>query len=332
MTTIAATLNRLTLQEQSWHRNLQAFPLLTEEAREPEYRTLDEALRAGCARVTEVSEGGSVSELKFVNDCEQPVLLLDGEELVGAKQNRILNLTLLAPARKTTLIPVSCVEAGRWRRESAEFRGAGRAHYSSGRASKAAQVSDALRRTGSRDSNQGEVWRDIAAKAARMHSQSGTGAAAAMYETHHTSLEEFVESLRPREGQVGAVFTINDRVMGLDLFDSPATYAKQAAKLVRSYALDAIDAGGEERGETLEAVRTFLAEAQQAREERFPAVGLGEDLRFSGPQLTGGALQVDARLVHLYLFRTDAAPSQERSFRASRMVRASRRRDDGGLF
>jgi hypothetical protein len=26
------------------------------------------------------------------------VLLLDGEELVGAKQNRVLNLTVLAPA------------------------------------------------------------------------------------------------------------------------------------------------------------------------------------------------------------------------------------------
>jgi hypothetical protein len=40
--------------------------------------------------------------------------LLDGEELIGAKQNRALNLTILAPAKQVIVIPVSCVEAGRW--------------------------------------------------------------------------------------------------------------------------------------------------------------------------------------------------------------------------
>jgi hypothetical protein len=45
-----------------------------------------------------VSEGGSVPHLLFINDAMRPVLLLDGEELVGAKQNRVLNLTVLAAA------------------------------------------------------------------------------------------------------------------------------------------------------------------------------------------------------------------------------------------
>jgi hypothetical protein len=39
-----------------------------------------------------------VPQLLFINDAMRPVLLLDGEELVGAKQNRVLNLTVLAPA------------------------------------------------------------------------------------------------------------------------------------------------------------------------------------------------------------------------------------------
>ena len=47
--------------------------------------------KGGCARITEVSESGSVPALRFVNDCDCPVLLLDGEELVGAKQNRVIN-------------------------------------------------------------------------------------------------------------------------------------------------------------------------------------------------------------------------------------------------
>ena len=70
------------------------------------------------ARVTKLSEGGSVQQLLFVNEGERPVLLLDGEELVGAKQNRILNLTILAPPKQRIVVPVSRVEAGRRERRN----------------------------------------------------------------------------------------------------------------------------------------------------------------------------------------------------------------------
>jgi hypothetical protein len=91
------------------------FPLLNGGGHTRSYQTLREALAAGTLRVTEVSEGGSVPRLSAVNDGDKAVLILDGEELVGAKQNRIANLTILVPAKRTIPIPVSCVEAGRWR-------------------------------------------------------------------------------------------------------------------------------------------------------------------------------------------------------------------------
>ena len=110
------------------HLNLTVFPLLRDGAGEPGYLLLDEAVQRGLARVTEVSAMGSVPELKLVNEADQPVLLLDGEELIGAKQNRILNVTVLAGAHTAIVIPVSCVEAGRWHHQSAEFAPSDRAH------------------------------------------------------------------------------------------------------------------------------------------------------------------------------------------------------------
>ncbi len=95
--------------------NLMVIPLLAEIDREPDYLTLDEALAQGEVRVTETSEAGDVPELRFENRSNRAVLLVDGEELVGAKQNRVLNLTILVPGKSTIIIPVSCVEAGRWR-------------------------------------------------------------------------------------------------------------------------------------------------------------------------------------------------------------------------
>ena len=60
-------------------------------------------------------------ELKVLNRADVSVLLLDGEELVGAKQNRVLNTSILLKAQSEGVIPVSCTEHGRWSYMSAEF-------------------------------------------------------------------------------------------------------------------------------------------------------------------------------------------------------------------
>ena len=79
-----------------------------------DYLPLTDALEMGLVRITEVSEGGSIPTLRLENRAKLPVLAVQGEELQGAKQNRTLNATILA-APGVIDIPVTCVEAGRWR-------------------------------------------------------------------------------------------------------------------------------------------------------------------------------------------------------------------------
>jgi len=55
---------------------------------------------------------GSVPDLLVDNRGDVRVLFLEGEELIGAKQNRILNTSVLVPAHSKIKIPVSCVEPG----------------------------------------------------------------------------------------------------------------------------------------------------------------------------------------------------------------------------
>jgi ARG/rhodanese/phosphatase superfamily protein len=103
------------------HGVLRVVPLLGDDDPACEYVTLDEALAAGAITITEVSEEGRIPDLRVRNTGSKPVLIIDGEELVGAKQNRVLNLTVLIGAYTETTIPVSCVEAGRWRHLSRHF-------------------------------------------------------------------------------------------------------------------------------------------------------------------------------------------------------------------
>src|SRR5262245_43265918 len=109
---IANMLGNILAAEPLRHGALTVVPLLGPMLAEPDWLTLTEA--GDLVQVTEVDEAGSVPTLKVVNMTDQPLFLIDGEELVGAKQNRILNTTVLVAARAETTIPVSCVEQGRW--------------------------------------------------------------------------------------------------------------------------------------------------------------------------------------------------------------------------
>ena len=102
------------------------FPLFADaQGAAVEYRLADEALAEESLAVEEVNEAGSVPFLLVKNQGAVRVLFLEGEELVGAKQNRILNTSVLVAANSQTKIPVSCVEQGRWQYKSRSFGSSG---------------------------------------------------------------------------------------------------------------------------------------------------------------------------------------------------------------
>lgn len=302
MSKFSDTIGAWRLREAVGFRNLTMFPLVGEPARKPDYLTLDEAAKVGFVRITEISEGGSVPQLLLRNTGPKAVLLLDGEQLVGAKQNRVLNLTVLAPAGRTIEIPVSCVEAGRWSYESPMFSASERTHFAEGRARKTASVSASMAAGRGRYSNQAEVWDVIAMKAARMESASPTAAMESVYQRHQASLSDYLDAVVPVDGQAGAVFAIGARIVGMDLFDHPLTFAKLFRKLLSGYAVDALEVRGEEKSAGVDAARRFLDAVSACEPVEYPAVGLGTDLRCATETLSAAALVNDGETLHLCAF------------------------------
>ena len=303
---IEDTLQAIRLGRPRRFESLTMFPLFGPPAEEPHrhYRLLEDAFSDGDVEVTEVSEAGHVPELLLINRGEVPVLLLDGEELVGAKQNRVLNVTVLAPPGETRL-PVSCVEAGRWSWRRRGFRPAGRTQFAEARAQKLAQVS-ANRRSGfgQARADQEAVWSSIASKARRMGVHSETGAMADLFESYERDIEDYVAALVPEPGQVGALFAMGRRVTGLDLFDHPDTLARSLAKLVRSQALDAIEqrARVQSRDGGFADAWGFLERVAGSDVTSFPSPGLGEDVRLEGERVRGSALVWKGCTLHLVAF------------------------------
>ena len=62
----------------------------------------------------EVSTEGVVGQVGIKNKSESFVLILDGEAIAGAKQNRISQTTIILNPFSETIIPVNCIERGRW--------------------------------------------------------------------------------------------------------------------------------------------------------------------------------------------------------------------------
>lgn len=326
MKIIKQTLKNVTIGEPITHKNLVMFPLLGGDMSEPGYLTFEEALATNRARVTEVSASGSVPELRFENDCDKPIFLLDGEELIGAKQNRMLNLTIMVPAKSSINIPVSCVEAGRWNSVSKEFGSSGRAQYSKVRARKMGHVSESLRQEGSRRSNQSDVWADIDNKMASMSVESETNSADEMYTHHGESVESYVSAIRHVPGQCGAVFSINGRVIGMDLFDHVLTMNRMLPKLIRSYSMDAIEKRSINYPLDMAGPDHLLSDIIESQAEWFSAVGLGEDLRLTGNLCQGAALCINERIVHLCAFKNTTDRHSSSQDENAQIVPASVRR------
>jgi hypothetical protein len=227
MTTSAAITLPFRLGEHASFGGLGLIPLFPENEPRLDYIGLDEAVAHGL-RITEVDHAGSVNDLAAVNPLDVGVLLYEGEELVGAKQNRVLDRPILVGANRKVRIAVNCVERGRWSYRSADFAPAPRAAHPTGRYA-------------ARLGGQGAVWSEIAAKSARLGAPSITEAAEEMYVRRSRNLEEYLRALPRRSGQCGTIVCLAGRVVCLDYVSRSEVFAGLYAKLLRGYALDAIE-------------------------------------------------------------------------------------------
>ncbi len=297
-------LDSLTLGPLQSCENFAVFPLLGDSLPDPSFRLLKEALEEGFVTVEEIGEGGSVPELEVVNDSDHYVLLLDGEEVAGAKQNRVLNTTILLDKRSRTRIPVSCTEAGRWSYTTRRFFHSGKIMSSQIRKKKASSVSKSLKMMKTYQSDQGEVWSSIAAMHHAAGTSSKTGAMKDAYDARERDLSRYTEAIHPLEKQVGMLVVIDGKPAGCDIFSRTESYRVIAPHLTESYAMDALISRRKRSPERVseKQAEQFLRELSKLKEDSFDSVGVGRDLRYEGPPCDGTALLVGDTPVHAAFF------------------------------
>ena len=301
MDPISVFLDKVKIGRGQSHKNMTVFTLLTPDKGEPDYLTLEEAFDAEAIEIKEMHEGGSVPELKLINHGGMNVLILEAEELMGAKQNRVVNATFLVPGKSEIVLPVSCVEAGRWVYRTEKFRSGQKMMPLRMRRGHQQEVACSLRRAQGFRADQSRVWQDIEEKGSRMGVKSPTGAMADLFEEQEDTLDSYQKKFRTVDCQVGAVFAINNKVVGMDCYSFQDTFSKFFAKLIASYAMEAVDwYEGDPAGRiTQDKPREFLEKVRKAPKESHPSLGLGTDFRFVNKSLAGAGLVHEETLLHL---------------------------------
>jgi len=266
------------------------------------YLLLEEALDQGSFEIGEVSTSGEVNTVIINNMTGSPVLILDGEEILGAKQNRMVNATILVATGKKTAVPVSCVEQGRWDYSTDKFGKSDAFGYSTLRRQKAEQVSFSLRSEQGFAADQGAIWEEIGRTHERMGTHSPTGALHETYRHHEEELEKMVSAFEPLPEQLGLAAYINNRFICLDLFDQPGTLEKLWPRLLKSYAVEALNTRSPQASSPRPQPAAVIEAVDTSEALTYPSVGLGQDLRLNGRGIVGAGLIVEEQIVHLSVF------------------------------
>ena len=282
-------------------KNMSVIGLKTFQQNDLEFLSLEDALKEDLITITVVDKSGTVPDLKAINRSDIPVLLLDGEELVGAKQNRVLNTSILLKENSEFVIPVSCTEEGRWSYKSAEFADSKHLASSRVRRAKSASVNFSLKNSREYRSDQSEVWEEIRQTHNRSGENSSTGALRDAYTSQEKNLAEYIEAFPLQEDQNGIIVLINGQVMGMEILYNHTTYSNYHEKLVKSYALDALLQ--ENQSNNSVPVKEFIKTTTLSEQASYPSIGYGEDYRFENDYSVGSSLVWDGNIIHTAFFK-----------------------------
>jgi hypothetical protein len=303
---------------------LAVFPLIADRGPKVNYLGFAEAIPHG-ASVTELPGQASVNDLLVKNPLVSRVLLYEGQEVLGAQQNRTLDVSVLVPAESELPVPVSCVEAGRWdgSRAGEAFTPAPQTANPSLRRMKNAQARSSSRSGGEARAEQHEVWREVQAAAGRHGVTSETGALHDVFEDRRAQLTAMTKPIEMQCSQVGALVAIGGRFVVLDHVSEVEAFATLHDPLLQGYALDALGVPVVSPPSLADA-RDFVRLLLAARFTREPTVGLGERLSFQFGAMAGSGLVCDDEIVALTAFAE--GPASGGSHVPGRVARPSRRR------
>ncbi|MBE0674967.1 MAG: hypothetical protein IH591_09930 [Bacteroidales bacterium] len=265
------------------------------------------AIRSGGLIISELTAMGSVGELTALNKTDEYLLLTDAEVLTGAKQNRVVNRSVLLPPSAKTVIEVSCVERLRWNYRSSSFSTPGSVADPNLRSKKAGTFSRMKPEDETYFRNtQGEVWDHVHTSLACEGVRSRTESYEELLKHRLAKAERAFPESNPAEGCNGLSVIIDGKVISVDLFGNEESY-RYYFPMLRDAAFTLSLHGAKQKQiddheayfKTLEAIDGFNDSGRKA-EETYP--GAGTLHMVESDRLVGFSLMANEEQIHHAFF------------------------------
>ena len=258
--------------------------------------SLQWGIENGHTLVTEVGDG-VVDRIRVQHSDAPPVLILDGEEVLGAKQNRAFSASFIVPAGSVVELPVSCVEQQRWQRTSDHFAASGRTVVTSVRATKLRRVATAVVARGEYEADQREVWTGVSNYLARTQVTSRTSSHADAVQSRREQIDQSLASLSIAPKQVGIAVVTSAGFMTLDVFGSPGLLSRMWQIITRGILADTSVKRPFDGASSM--VRRCLEELARSTPDQRAARGAGEIMHLVGERHVAAAVSYNSRVYHL---------------------------------
>jgi hypothetical protein len=271
-------------------RNLKVYPVHVENNNGLSLATVEETITAGDGYFREL-DTPEINKILFINRGNEPVLMLDGEEITGALQNRVIATSTIAKPNSNSRISVVCAEEGRWD----EIGGFKTGNYSY---PKLRALLTKGRQT--RSDVQKKIWQEIQRKMTVTKTRSATSSMHDIFDNLADEITRYVEDFQTlNHGTVGLIGTAGNRILGCDIFRNSNIYKKIEKKLIKSYALDALEYmhKGNGQPDVEEFLTTTLATLNKSKSRRKT-----QNITIKGNGLLGQAFVYQDNFVHISVF------------------------------
>ncbi|WP_407375347.1 ARPP-1 family domain-containing protein [Methanobrevibacter sp.] len=268
--------------------NLTIIPIKTPTNYKLDFLTLKKGFELGLVEVKEL-ENSTVNTLIVKNKSVTPLLLIEGEEIIGGDQNRIVNSTIVIAGESEMKIPVNCTEQGRWGYKH-EFKDSDYIANSRTRFAKSSARSHNM-------DEQAAVWNSVKVLESQKNYYSPTQAMSENYDNAKTDLKETIEGFEIVKGQTGVLIIINGEVKGFEVFFNPEIYRQFHEKILKSYLIDSTEKKEVYTVDT-EYAKSIISAAIECEYAQKDSVGLEECFEFANDDGIGSLYAYKEEVVH----------------------------------
>jgi len=275
-----------------------------------EYISSGKAFKSEFIDVEEVSTSGSVNDLHVTNKSDKYIFFMDGDVLVGAKQNRVINTSVLLSPNMNKNISVSCIESGRWHFKTKKFSKPDYIIASKMRMEKKKQVYDSLEKHETHYADQRKIWNRVSDYEKENNMFSSTSDFNEILFERRNEMNKVFQDFIPNPEANGLVLFLGNNLSTIEIFNRKDIYTEYFPQIINSVLMEKISVKNTveklNREESIMKLEEKMNRLNTLELKEFPGLGVGKEKRIKAEDFDLYELEFEEKKVHFsYMGETE---------------------------